>query len=150
MKRCLAEENYIIAPDKQTVGFFPPQAGSTVSPSIAARNSVSKLPRISDPHHLVYAVLQLSRPSGRLNPRAENSKVAPSWIEEMKIRCENCNGLIEVPTEDPSPTMARQEPMPLEGNYTCPHCRSVIQVLRTVDGGYYMLLLSIGAETDTD
>lgn len=68
----------------------------------------------------------------------------------MNIRCENCNGSIEVPTEDPSPTITREEAVPIEGNYTCPHCSSVIQIMRTVDGGYYLLLLSIGPETDID
>jgi hypothetical protein len=68
----------------------------------------------------------------------------------MNLRCENCNDSIEVPTLDPSPAFARQDPRPVEDEYTCPHCGSVIQVLGTVDGGYYVLLLRIGAEPDND
>jgi Zn finger protein HypA/HybF involved in hydrogenase expression len=66
----------------------------------------------------------------------------------MNIRCENCNGPIDVPTAEPTPASARQEPRALEGKYSCPHCGSVIQIVGTVDGGYYVLLLSIAGDSD--
>ena len=70
--------------------------------------------------------------------------------ETMNVRCENCNGSIEIPMADRDPTIAAQVPGPLAGEYICTHCGSVIQVLRTVDGGFYLLLLSIGPETGND